>query len=122
MVLRNVAIILLVASLVYMAVRLKGGMLTIFSINYMKTAILAAVFFAMLAGWAYVDFDAFWTTFHKLAFRNDLSRSESGYGFNDQPFPGRILFHHGLSYCRYVCDRIYWIIRSLLSVPETSAA
>ena len=55
-----------------MAVRLKSGMLTIFSINYMKTAILAAVFFAMLAGWAYVDFDAFWTTFHKLAFRNDL--------------------------------------------------
>ena len=72
MVLRNVAIILLVLSLVYMAVRLKSGMLTIFSINYMKTAILAAGVFAMLAGWAYVDFDAFWTTFHKLAFRNDL--------------------------------------------------
>ena len=72
MVLRNVAIILLVLSLVYMTVRLKSGTLTIFSINYMKTAILAAVFFAMLAGWAYVDFDAFWTTFHKLAFRNDL--------------------------------------------------
>lgn len=38
----------------------------------MKTAILAAVFFAMLAGWTFVDFDAFWTTFHKIAFRNDL--------------------------------------------------
>lgn len=72
LVLRNVAFVLLAASLIYMFVRLKKGMWTIISINYMKTAILAAVFFAMLAGWTFVDFDAFWTTFHKIAFRNDL--------------------------------------------------
>lgn len=72
LVLRNIAIVLLVVSLVYMFIRLKKGMWTIISIDYMKVAILAAVFFAMLAGWAYVDFDAFWTTFHKIAFRNDL--------------------------------------------------
>lgn len=72
LVLRNVAIVLFVLSLVYMIVRLKKGALTILSINYMKTAVLAAIFFAMLAGWAYVDFDAFWTTFHRIAFRNDL--------------------------------------------------
>lgn len=72
LVLRNVCIVLLVLSLAYMIVRLKGGVLTILSINYMKTAILAAVVFIMLAGWAYVDFNTFWTTFHKVAFRNDL--------------------------------------------------
>lgn len=72
LVLRNIAIIALVGSIVYMFVRLRKGVFTILSINYMKTAVLAAVFFAMLAGWAYVDFDAFWTSFHHLAFRNDL--------------------------------------------------
>ncbi len=72
LILRNIAVVLLVVSFIYMFVRLKKGMWTIISINYMKTAIMAAIFFAMLAGWAYVDFNAFWTTFHKIAFRNDL--------------------------------------------------
>lgn len=72
LILRNLAIITLAASVIYMFIRLKKGAFTILSINYMKTAVLAAVFFAMLAGWAFVDFDAFWTSFHKIAFRNDL--------------------------------------------------
>lgn len=69
---RNISIVLLVVSLVYLLVRLRKGTWTLLSIQYMKTAILAAVFFAMLAGWAFVDFDAFWTTFHKIFFSNDL--------------------------------------------------
>lgn len=72
LILRNLAIITFAASVIYMFIRLKKGAFTILSINYMKTAVLAAVFFAMLAGWAFVDFDAFWTSFHKIAFRNDL--------------------------------------------------
>lgn len=69
---RNISILLLGISFVYLFVRLRKGIWTLLSIHYMKTAILAAVFFAMLAGWAFVDFDAFWTTFHKICFTNDL--------------------------------------------------
>lgn len=56
----------------YLLIRLRKGALTLLSIHYMKTAILFAIFIIMLAGWAYVDFDAFWTTFHRLVFRNEL--------------------------------------------------
>lgn len=70
--LRNFCAVLLLASMIYLITRMKKGAFTLLSINYMKTAILFAVFLIMLAGWAYVDFDAFWTTFHKITFRNDL--------------------------------------------------
>lgn len=69
---RNVAIITFIGSVIYIFIRVKKNTCTILSINYMKTAILVAVFFAILAGWAFVDFDTFWTSFHKLAFRNNL--------------------------------------------------
>lgn len=72
LVLRNVCIILFVASFIYLLIRLKKGVFTLLSIDYMKVAIVFAVVFTFLALWAYVDFDAFWTAFHKLAFRNDL--------------------------------------------------
>ena len=71
-ILRNMAFVILVVSCIYLLVRLKKGAWTVLSINYMKAAILFAIFFIMLAGWAYVDFDAFWTAFHHVAFRNDL--------------------------------------------------
>lgn len=72
MISRNVCIVLLGASLIYLMIRLKKGAVTLFSINYMKVSVLFIVFFMMLGGWAFVDFDAFWTTFHHIAFRNDL--------------------------------------------------
>lgn len=72
MILRNICMILFVVSIIYLIVRLKKDMLTLFSISFMKSAVLIAVFMSMLAGWAFVDFDAFWTTFHHIAFRNDL--------------------------------------------------
>lgn len=72
MVLRNVCLIVFCASFIYLLIRLKKGVFTLLSIDYMKTATLFAVVFAMIAMWAYVDFDAFWTLFHRLAFRNEL--------------------------------------------------
>lgn len=72
LILRNVAIILFIGSIAFLIVRLKKGAFTLFSINYMKLTILLAVVFTMLAIWAYADFDAFWTAFHHLMFRNDL--------------------------------------------------
>lgn len=72
LIVRNISVITLIASVIYVFIRMKKSSFTILSINYMKAAILVAVFFAILAGWAFVDFDAFWTSFHKLAFRNDL--------------------------------------------------
>lgn len=70
--LRSIASIVLLVSLAYLFARLRTGMFTLLSIDFMKTSILFAVFLIMVAGWAYVDFDAFWTTFHNIAFRNDL--------------------------------------------------
>ena len=61
-----------VLSVGYLFIRLKKGAFTVLSIGYIKVAILAGAFLLMLAGWAYVDFDAFWTAFHEVLFRNDL--------------------------------------------------
>lgn len=72
LIMRNVCLILFAASIIYLFIRLKKGVFTLLSIDYMKTAILFAVVFTMLAIWAYTDFDGFWTMFHKVAFRNDL--------------------------------------------------
>lgn len=71
-VLRVVCGILLVVSFAYMLIRLKNGAFTLFSISYMKVAIVFAFLFTALAIWAFADFDTFWTSFHKIAFRNDL--------------------------------------------------
>lgn len=70
--LRWICIGVLIISLIYLIIQYRSGIYTHISIAYMKTAILFAVFFIMLGIWAYADFDAFWTAFHRLAFRNDL--------------------------------------------------
>lgn len=72
LVLRIVCGILFVISFVYLLVRLKKGAFTLFSIDYMKVAVFFALVFTALAIWAFADFDTFWTSFHKIAFRNDL--------------------------------------------------
>lgn len=71
-ILRYTCMGLLVASLIFMFLYAKLGALTHLSIAFMKTSILFAVFIAMIAIWAIADFDAFWTAFHRIAFRNDL--------------------------------------------------
>lgn len=71
-VVRNVALLALIGSILYLCIRLKKGAFTLLSINYMKTAVLFAVFLIMMAAWAIADFDAFWTSFHRIFFRNDL--------------------------------------------------
>lgn len=70
--LRWICIGVLLVSLIYLIIQYRSGIYTHISIAYMKTAILFAVFFIMLGIWAYADFNAFWTAFHRLAFRNDL--------------------------------------------------
>ena len=70
--LRNICLVLFLGSTAYLIFRLKKGALTLLSIDYMKAASVFAVIFAFLGLWAYFDFDAFWTLFHELAFRNDL--------------------------------------------------
>ena len=72
LILRKGCIVALLVSLVYLIFQYRGGIYTHLSIAYMKTAILFFVFFALVGFWAYADFDAFWTAFHRLAFRNDL--------------------------------------------------
>ena len=70
--LRIISVVVFIISFVYLLFRKKRDIWTLCSINYMKTAVIFAVVVIMLAIWAYVDFDAFWTAFHKVAFRNDL--------------------------------------------------
>lgn len=72
LILRKGCIVALLVSLVYLIFQYRGGIYTHLSIAYMKTAILFFVFFALVGFWAYADFDAFWTAFHRLAFRNDF--------------------------------------------------
>lgn len=72
LVLRIVCIILFVVSFVYMLIRMKKGAFTLFSIDYMKVAVFFALVFTALAIWAFADFDTFWTSFHKIVFRNEL--------------------------------------------------
>ena len=70
--LRYVGFGLLVVSLLYLFAYARMGAFTHLSIAFMKTAVLFAVFIIMIGIWAIADFDAFWTAFHRLAFRNDL--------------------------------------------------
>lgn len=70
--LRKLCLILFVIGFIYLLARLKKGAITILSIDYMKISIVFAVVFAILAIWAFTDFDNFWTAFHKIAFRNNL--------------------------------------------------
>ncbi|WP_416326603.1 TIGR01906 family membrane protein [[Eubacterium] hominis] len=72
LILRYVCIGVLLISILYLIFQYHSGIYTHISIAYMKTAILFTVFFVMLGIWAYADFNAFWTAFHRLAFRNDL--------------------------------------------------
>ena len=69
---RYISIGILLASIVFMIAYAKTGAFTHLSIAYMKTAVLFAVFIGMVGVWALADFDAFWTAFHRIAFRNDL--------------------------------------------------
>ena len=68
----NVAFVAFILSFAFLIVRLRKGAITLISINYMKAAIIFSIFFILCAGWAYIDFDSFWFSFHKLVFRNDL--------------------------------------------------
>ena len=72
LILRYVCIGVLLISLIVLLFQYRAETYTHLSIAYMKTAILFSVFIIMLAIWAYADFNAFWTAFHRLAFRNDL--------------------------------------------------
>ena len=68
----NVAFVAFILSVAFLIGRLRSGACTLISINYIKAAILFSIFVIFCAGWAYVDFDSFWFSFHKLVFRNDL--------------------------------------------------
>lgn len=70
--LRRIAVVFLMLGFVYLFIYNRKDLWTIFSIHFMKTAVIFAVVVFILAGWAYIDFDAFWTVFHRLSFRNDL--------------------------------------------------
>ena len=69
---RNIALIVSVISLIYLIVKQRKGMILGFCSNYIKVAILFGFAIALLAIWAIADFDAFWTCFHEVLFTNDL--------------------------------------------------
>ncbi len=87
LVIRNVAFVLLILSLILLFSRLKKSTWTELSISYIKTSIIFIMFFGMLAIWAYADFDAFWTMFHKVLFRNDLWLLDPAKDFMIHLFP-----------------------------------
>lgn len=83
---------ILLISLVYLIYQYRSGIYTHLSIAYMKTAILFFVFFALVGFWAYADFDAFWTAFHRLAFRNDLWLLDPSTDLMINLFPSEFFF------------------------------
>lgn len=83
---------ILLISLVYLIYQYRSGIYTHLSIAYMKTAILFFVFFALVGFWAYADFDAFWTAFHRLVFRNDLWLLDPNTDLMINLFPSEFFF------------------------------
>lgn len=69
---RNVSIIVLAVSLIYLIVYEKKIPWFSLASAFLKMAVLFLLFVSFLGIWAYVDFDAFWTQFHKVFFTNDL--------------------------------------------------
>ncbi|NLT58399.1 MAG: TIGR01906 family membrane protein [Clostridiales bacterium] len=50
----------------------KGQRLALLARGFLRGTLLAGALLAGLAGWLLVDFDHFWTAFHRLFFTNDL--------------------------------------------------
>lgn len=90
--LRKACCAILLISLVYLIYQYRSGVYTHLSITYMKAAILFFVFFALVGFWAYADFDAFWTAFHRLAFRNDLWLLDPSTDLMINLFPSEFFF------------------------------
>lgn len=90
--LRHGCIAVLLISLIYLIYQYRSGIYTHLSIAYMKTAILFFVFFGLVGFWAYADFDAFWTAFHRLAFRNDLWLLDPSTDLMINLFPSEFFF------------------------------
>lgn len=69
---RRIAVVVTILGFLYLILYNRKDLWTTFSIHFIKVAFIFVVIVIMFAGWAYVDFDAFWTAFHRLSFRNDL--------------------------------------------------
>ena len=50
---------------------LNGGNTYYLFVNYRKTLIYALILFGIIGFWIIVDFDSFWTTFHKIFFASN---------------------------------------------------
>lgn len=72
MTLKNITFILGILMISIIVICRKKESIPLFATNFIIASVSISMFLIVLIGWVSIDFDSFWTSFHKLFFSNDL--------------------------------------------------
>ena len=90
---RTGCLLVLIGCFIYLAVKLKQNVLEFVAERFLKTAVCFVTAVVFLGFYALVDFTGFWTSFHRLFFRNELWLLDPTTDFMINMFPEQLFFH-----------------------------